>query len=650
VVAHIPHPRARLFDQIGGVGYTCLGLRRSRDTAPRNSGPAARRRGLPHCRPWRCQPFLITTRVVQLWATTVSTDCNPGIQMPQELQAGPVTLLQLLKGEREYVSPLFQRRYVWQQKELKQLWSDIDEILEGEESTHFLGALVLEVKSAGLAFQPDSTWIVDGQQRLTTLYTILVRVALEAEKAGADDLASSIFRQYLLNQDGQYKNRPKLLPTLLDYSQFNNLFTGVESITPRLQPGFGGETGPMQKAESIIRRDVRERCFIDGAFSEEQAKRLVSALVERLRFVQIILGDHIDPHQVFDSLNTKGVRLENKDLIRNLAFQKLAARPVEAEGLYRQKWVPLEEELRERFDDYFFPFALIHKPTATKSSLLSVLRDRWATWEPNHIIADLREFVPVFNALTAADPASRDGLTVSTTINSRVTRLYRMPAPSSVYPFVMRMVQEFRNGALSEDDTARNLLQIESFLVRRALAGYEPTGLHAVFKDLWHRTQGDSALMVEIIDQNPTVHFPDDVQFARDIAERPLYGRRLARYILAELERSLSGGDPYPETNFTIDHVMPQQLTSAWRDIVTEEEHSLLKDTWANLVPLSAPANAEKAQKPWAEARDYFLTETVFKTTKRLAHEYGQWDVSTIRDRASKIAGWAVSRWPKRAP
>jgi len=29
----------------------------------------------------------------------------------QELQAGPVTLLQLLKGEREYVSPLFQRQY-----------------------------------------------------------------------------------------------------------------------------------------------------------------------------------------------------------------------------------------------------------------------------------------------------------------------------------------------------------------------------------------------------------------------------------------------------------------------------------------------------------------------------------------------------------
>lgn len=569
--------------------------------------------------------------------------------MPQELQAGPVTLLQIFKGEREYVSPLFQRQFVWGKKEVDQLWKDVDEILDGTESTRFLGALVLEVKTAGLAFQPDSTWIVDGQQRLTTLYITLLRIAHEADNAGADDLASTLYRQYLFNQDGDYKWRPKLLPTLLDYRQFNALFVGLASVTPRLQAAFGEDAGQLNKANRLIRSAVRERCMDGRTFCEVKAKKLVATLLEKLKFVQIMLGDSQDPHQVFDSLNAQGVRLENKDLIRNIVFQPLAEQPAEAETLYRNKWVPLEEELKERFDSYFFPFALIHKPSVTKSTLLSSLRDRWKGNSPTEIVDDLKTYVPVFNSLTSEEASSRDALTSSVAINSLICRLYRMLAPTSIYPFVMKLIMEFKDGGISEEWVAQNLLQVEAFLVRRAIAGFEPTGLHAVFKDLWSKTQGNPQKFVDEIDANPTVQFPDDNEFSNDIRERPLYGRRLAKYILAEYERGLLGGDPYPDIDPTIDHVMPQELNDVWKEVISPTEHISLKDTWANLVPLSGPANSEKGRKPWSDVRKYFQTETIFKTTKRLAYQYEEWNANTIRTRAENLALWAVDRWPKRA-
>lgn len=569
--------------------------------------------------------------------------------MPQELQAGPVTLLQLLKGEREYVSPLFQRQYVWGGKEIGQLWKDVDEILDGAESTRFLGALVLEVKTAGLAFQPDSTWIVDGQQRLTTLYLALLKIAQQADRAGAKELATTICRQYLFNQDGTFRDRPKLLPTLLDYRQFNNLFDGLESVSPRLQPAFGDEGGALAKANRSILAAVRERITVDKVFDEPKAKALVATLLEKLKFVQIVLGDNQDPHQVFDSLNAQGVRLENKDLIRNIVFQRLAGNPADAEVLYRSRWVPLEQDLGARFDAYFFPFALVHQPTVTKSTLLAALRDKWAQLSPNDIVEDLRTYVPVFNALTSEDIESRNALTDSQDINELMWRLFRMSAPTSIYPFVLRVVSAYRDNELSEDWTRRNLLQIESFLVRRALAGFEPTGLHAVFKDLWSKTMGDPLKFVEEIDRNPTVQFPDDAQFRRDILEKPLYGRRLAKYILAEYERGLLGGDPYPDVEPTIDHVMPQELTDAWKAAITPEDHKALKDTWANLVPLSGPANAEKGRKPWPDVRTYFETETVFKTTKRLAQQNAAWGPDEIRARAGQLVLWATTRWPKAA-
>lgn len=567
--------------------------------------------------------------------------------MPQELQAGPVTLLQLLKGEREYVSPLFQRQYVWGAKEIGQLWRDVDEIIDGTESTRFLGALVLEVKTAGLAFQPDSTWIVDGQQRLTTLYLILLKISQQSERAGATDLASTICRQYLFNQDGDFRDRPKLLPTLLDYKQFNDLFQGLESTNPRLQPAFGEASGALAKANRSILSAVKERITTDKAFDEAKAKALVSTLLERLKFVQIVLGDNQDPHQVFDSLNAQGVRLENKDLIRNIVFQRLANSPKDAEILYLTKWIPLEQDLGARFDSYFFPFALVHKPTVTKSTLLAALRDKWGPLSPSEIVDDLRTYVPVFNALTSDDPSCRDTVTDSQEVNDLISRLFRMDAPTSIYPFVLRVVTSFRDGELSLDWTCRNLRQIESFLVRRAFAGFEPTGLHAVFKDLWSKTEGDPAAFVADIDRNPTVQFPDDAQFRRDALERPLYGRRLAKYIMAEYERGLLGGDPYPAVDPTIDHVMPQELTDNWKLVVSAEDHDALKDTWANLVPLSGPANAEKGRKPWSEVRKYFMTETVFKTTKRLAQQNETWGATEIRNRAEQLALWASSRWPK---
>lgn len=566
--------------------------------------------------------------------------------MTQELQAGPVTLVQLLKGEREYVSPLFQRQYVWGAREIDQLWKDIDEISDGAESTRFLGALVLEVKTAGLAFQPDSTWIVDGQQRLTTLYVTLLKIAQEADRAGAKDLAETLCRQYLFNQDGDFKNRPKLLPTLLDYQQFNGLFDGLSSASPRLQPSFGESVGALSKASRLITKNIRDRVIVDSNFSESVAKQLVSVLLERLKFVQIVLGDNQDPHQVFDSLNAAGVRLENKDLIRNIVFQRLSEQPVEAETLYRSKWVPLEQDLGSRFDSYFFPFSLVHAPNVTKSTLLSALRNRWKDLTPAGIVEDLRTYVPPFNALTSSDNLARDYYSEFGQVSVGLGRLYRMKAPTSIYPFVLQVLDRLYHGKLDAQRAEENLQLIESFLVRRALAGFEPTGLHTVFKDLWQKTFGDPQRFIEEIDRNPTVQFPDDAKFALDIRERPLYGRRLAKYIITEYERALVGGDPFPNIEPTIDHVMPKELNSTWAEKVLPERHKQLRDTWANLVPLSGAANSEKGRKSWSDVKKFFETETIFKTTKRLTR-YEDWTEKEMNERAEQLVQWALGRWPK---
>jgi hypothetical protein len=567
------------------------------------------------------------------------------------LDAGAVTLLQLFKGEREYVSPLFQRQYVWTTKEIEALWDGVDHILEGTDSERFLGALVLEVKSAGMAFRPDSSWIVDGQQRLTTLYITLLLIAKVALQNGAKEFATEILNQYVFNQGAHYKNAPKLQPTLVDFTQFNHLFDGIDEPKAKLPPDFGAPTGALSQAATVIDKAIRKRCFDDKkAFKLEAAINIVSTLLEKLAFVQIVLGAEHDAHQVFDSLNSQGIRLENKDLIRNLVFQKLSDSPEIAQGLYQSQWVPLEESLGDRFDGYFFPFALVHRPNTTKSNLLAVLKEKWKTLQAFEIIQDLRTHVTTYNAVTSDDLSIAKGLTAHPEVNEFVERLNRMNAPSSVFPFLFRVISALHSGALPLEWAVRNLQLIESFLVRRAFAGFEPTGLHAVFKGLWDETQGDPSKFVKTIDDNATVQFPSDEEFRLHVETKPLYGRKLAPYIVLEYERGLLGGDPVPASAWpSLDHVLPQESTAYWRGIFSEEEHRDLVHTWANLLPMSAKANSEKGRKDWDTVKKYFATETVYKTTKRFSENQAVWNAETLRQRGTDLSVWAAARWPKEA-
>lgn len=565
------------------------------------------------------------------------------------LEAGPVTLLDVLQSKHEYTSPLFQRRYVWGKTEIKKLWEDIDEVLEGRESSRFLGALVLEVKSSGLAFQVDSSWIIDGQQRLTTLYIALLKLAKLALEAGDKQFAKGIVEDYLLNSKGHSQNTPKLVPTLPDNAQFNELFAPLSEFSPNLRAKYGVEEGPISTAAKVIENEIKRRIVVDGVINHDRLEEVSKAILEKLKFVQISLGDTEDPHQVFDSLNGRGVRLENKDLIRNIVFQRLSGQPSAAESLYNSNWLPFEADLGEFLEDYFFPFALIHSPGTTKSTLLADLRDRWVNFDPPAIMKDLRAYVPFYLAIV--DPKSpKSWRTENESLDEVVKRSHRMKAPSSLLPYLLEVLYSVQNGLLSADEGIRNFRFVEAFLVRRAFAGLEPTGLHAVFKDLWQHTKGDAFTAQKRIDDNPTVRFPTDEEFTNDIKFRGLYRRKLAKYIVLEYERDLRGGDPLPEIDVnkvTLDHIIPQVLTSDWAHVVSNDDHDKLVHTWGNLVPLSGSANSQKGQQSWATVREFFRTETIFKSTKRIAFQNEQWNIDALRSRSDELALWALRRWER---
>ena len=97
--------------------------------------------------------------------------------MIQENTPAKVGLLELLlvSSGVQFVIPAYQRNYTWTaNREVKQLLDDIKAVLRGERNKHFIGIIIYLERS--LDFSRRERSVIDGQQRLTTLFLSLYAV------------------------------------------------------------------------------------------------------------------------------------------------------------------------------------------------------------------------------------------------------------------------------------------------------------------------------------------------------------------------------------------------------------------------------------------------------------------------------------------
>lgn len=576
---------------------------------------------------------------------------NHGVFLMKGIEAGASTMVEIFEKEACYRSPLFQRQYVWGKPQISELWDDITQIVEGVESSRFLGAVVFDIKSAGRAFNADDIQIIDGQQRLSTIYFFIIQFGLLAAKHGLNDVAKDLFEKYVLIQKTKQRGEPKILPTLLDLRQLNNVLREIpENYSVKALFDHGDKSGRIKDANLEIAKLIEKSCLDENNnFSSELFEKHLIVLLEKLQVVTIYLGDDQDPHQVFDSLNAKGIKLESKDLIRNLVFQKTLEDPEATEMVYRSYWLPVEESMGDHFENYFFPFALSDTPSTTKSKMLTTLKTRWKDWNAKEIIKDIKRHSDIYLCFVGNDAQftevqQRHELSARTM--DAIESLKGIKMPTSVFPFIFRLFSLMTSEKLKQDTFATYLELIESFLVRRAICGYEPTGLHALFKDIFNKigdkgNHNSPALFLAIVAENKTIVFPDNEMFFEAICNKPLYSRKISKYVIVEYENGFDG-DPISHSQpMTIDHVMPQNSNN-WE--VDEYDHKHFSDTWGNLVPLSSPSNSKKSNRNWDETQIIYRDETIYRTPKTIAN-LKEWNIDTIKKRGADIATWACERW-----
>ncbi len=567
-------------------------------------------------------------------------------------------------AERRFRAPEFQRHYVWRadgaSPQIRRFWEDFEQLRsdgQDREAKLFLGAIVLQVVDSGGPDGVPLLSIIDGQQRILTIYLILAALADWYQTSGRADAAGEIERRYLLNQASGIRDTPRVEPTLNDTKQFYSLLSCLKNPSP-IHPGpsFGPEDHNLTRAWRAIHRKVGELAKDDeGELSVERLNQLRSDLLTRIDVVAITLGSRHDPHEVYERLNIGGEPLKPIDLIRNAVFLTIGSDHDAASRIYQHHWDPFESELGlEHQDKYVIPYAAIRDAATTKATLYPKLRQYWRNSRRpaelsgegfgEWIVNDLREFLPAYRAIVGAakpptmEPDSWDQL----------VRLHRIDVPEMTYPYLMQLVQAHLKGDVSQEELTAVVDLLDSFFVRRAFAGLRNTGMNPVFRTAWEASKQSIDDMQNRLDTR-TVQFPSDDQFAHDIKTTAIYQSSRCAYILHEYERSFARGDKVREVlNPTIDHLMPQNPRPGTWQHVSADDHQRLLHTWSNLVPMG-DANALKGVMTWEDARELVLEDqaSFFRSTVRVFKENEHWGVEEIEARADKLVRWALQRWPK---
>lgn len=101
------------------------------------------------------------------------------IPMPSRFRIGE------LFQNNNFMVPLYQRNYAWQNSEIVDFWEDLLDLVEDKRNSHFFGQIVTYKNESG------SQEIIDGQQRLTTSTIFMAAIRDIAQKMYDDNFKGS---------------------------------------------------------------------------------------------------------------------------------------------------------------------------------------------------------------------------------------------------------------------------------------------------------------------------------------------------------------------------------------------------------------------------------------------------------------------------
>ncbi len=589
--------------------------------------------------------------------------------------------------------PDYQRGYSWEKEQLDDIWEDLKNLSQAKE--HYTGLItVTDFENQETKWTDfKSQYVIDGQQRLTTIVILLKALIARAQALGMEEIGTKpikdIVQKYLYKEKS---NNPSIKVTIFGYSSDVHSDEYLKSVILGIKgyPTEGVQTAYTQRLH-YARKYFEEKI---SSYNEGNVTNLFEIITNKLVFNLYNVSSDKEVAMIFESMNNRGKKLSVLELLKNRLMylsEKLQIDEEERKELrakVKKAWTVIYEWLGkdELLDDdeflrvHWIMYYKYDRKTASafeKDLLDKTFAIRRVYSNENRLTYDdiskyavsLSEAVKHWYYMNY--PEKSVGEYDSKLINE-LSRLNRI-GYTSFKPLVMSILLDSQ-GKSDVDMTKKVLVKCEEYIFKvLALAGKQSntgdSNFYSNAREYFYRRLNKHKIIDGIdrlIDEHFKIHkFKEQVDELFDTYHHGFFSWSYINYFLFEYDlnlKEISRGNEgkainwkeynaYKKDYVSVEHIYPQKdEKDCWKIIFgkyNEKSRVVLKGTLGNLLPLSTQRNSAFQNNCFKDKKDdgkgggYCVGSFSESEVNKLT----EWNVDTITERGLKMLEFMEKRW-----
>ena len=586
-----------------------------------------------------------------------------------------LSIVQLFSTKNEqFFIPAYQRRYAWGDRQVIELFEDIN--LLDKSDAHFLGTILLLTESHKADI--NTLELVDGQQRIISLSLLFKAIKDRFIELKKEEIAKEI-ENYVFCQGLNRTKQNKIVLGDLDEPDYHRV---LEMENPNEIKNKN-----LLNAYDKFKEKLKNYSF-------EKLNEFYFKLINNTIVVRLDTEKAKDAYKLFETINNRGLRLSPTDIIKNFLLGHASMIDENTLNKVRQNWKDLIVNLDDiETDDFFRQFisGIFSRKVTFKKLIFEFKSYYLSKVKEAEILPDYKslpqfqeyvgdeenndedesEKIVTYKKIPEKDKSSiidfsnflkelsliYSKIIKRTFDNQKINRhLYNLERIESKPAYIFLLYLFFVHKDVEDNKKIEILKLIEIFMLRRHICE-ERT---AILDDIFSKLKVKDENIVSQVKEELSKYLPDDKKFEENFAKHNFKGKKnRAKYVLEQFEYNLivdqreyiinSGNDVH------LEHIIPQTIETKrakkeygdWVTYIGKDAVSKYKeyiDRIGNYTLLGQSLNIRAKNNPFLAKKKEYKKSNI-KLTQQIAEKFSSFKFKEVNKRSKNFASTALKIW-----